>query len=439
MKTSAARRILATVIAGGALALTACGSGGNSADAEAGDGAAQKPESITYWSMWNEDEPQQQVIAQAIEGFEAGTGIKVNVEWQGRGVTQSLIPALNTNKVPDIADSPFLKLAPVFAGSGQAADLTAVYDSEVDGEAVKDLVGERNLIEGRTVVDGKPWLLPYTVSSDAIWFDAAAYPEFASNPPQTWDEFAEALAQLKADGVAPLAQDGDIGGYNAAWFVTQYIRENGPGSFYSLVEDPSGAGWDAPEVLEAAKRVESLVTNGYFIDGYGASKFPAQQQAWGAHKAALLFNGSWIPAETGTYVDEGFEFASFPMPVNGDKHYARADYVGFVIPEKSANKEWAGQFAASVLQKEYQDAAGVEAKVLPIRSDAEVSPTLQGIKDDIDAAEGLYQQLDGIMFPTYVDTVLFPSSNEFITGKLTAEEYIATLKAATVDYWKNNS
>lgn len=46
-----------------------------------------EPVALTYWSMWNEDEPQGQVMKSAIADFEAANpNISVNVVWNGRDV-----------------------------------------------------------------------------------------------------------------------------------------------------------------------------------------------------------------------------------------------------------------------------------------------------------------------------------------------------------------
>ena len=45
---------------------------------------------ITYWSMWNEGEPQATVIAEAAEAYEAETGVHVNIEWKGRDINTLL-------------------------------------------------------------------------------------------------------------------------------------------------------------------------------------------------------------------------------------------------------------------------------------------------------------------------------------------------------------
>ena len=440
----AARKLIPALLAGSMLALAACSGGSEPAKDPSANGEPgampDKPESISYWSMWNEDETQQAVIANAVAEWEEKTGIKVNAEWQGRGVVQKLTPALNTNQVPDLVDAAYNKIAPVLVATQQAGSLQAAYDTEVDGQKVSELIPEK-YVSGTTKLlldNGEPWMMPYSLSSEAVWFDAGKYPDWVTNPPEDWDAFMTVLDELKAAGeVAPIAIDGDIGGYNAAWFSSLMIGENGPGSVDALITSEDGAAWDAPEVTEIANRVADLAKGGYFIEGYNASKWPAQQQAWGAGEGAMLFSGSWIPAETSTYVAEGFEYGSFPLPTQSDKKYARAEFVGYVIPVKAANPEWAADLAAHVMSKSVQDAYGVEAKSLPIREDATVSPELQGVVDFLKAADDVYPAFDGAIYPGYTEKVLFPLNNELVLGKISGEEFVAKMKQQTIDYWEN--
>ena len=421
------------LIAGATLALSACGGGAATPGAEGG--------TLTYWSMWKVGEPQQLVIEKAITDFEEETGSTVKVQWQGRSNIQKLVPALNTNNVPDIVDGPYAKLAPVLGNTGEALALDAAYDSEVEGTKVSELIPKKYLaVSNIQDQNGKPWMLPYSLSSDGIWYNAAANPELESAPPASWDEFIALLDKYKAEGKVPLAADGDIAGYNSMWFTTALVRTDGTGSFQKVVEDKSGAAWDAPSVLAAAKKVEQIAQGDYLIKGYNASKWPAQQQVWATGGAELMLNGSWIPTETGTYASKDFKFSSFPFPpVDGKPASVRADFVGWAIPKKAKNPELAQQLATHMLKKEYQDAYGTEAKVLPIRTDAATSPELTSVKTALDNAEEIYLQNDGVTFPGYVEKILWPADDELFLGKITAEEFVAKMKSSTVQYWKDNS
>ena len=425
---SPTRRQLFALGAGGAAAAALAGCGGSSSDS--GD-------SITYWSNWKEGESQQAVLAEAVAAFEEETGITVSVEWQGRQVTQKIVPVLNTPQVPDILDGAYGKLAPVLAATGQVRPLDDLFASDVEGEAITDVIPEKFRNES-TMQDGSPWLLPVFLTSEAIWFDKTTHPEIAEAPPEDWEQFIALLDDLKSQGKTPLAADGDVAGYNVAWFQTAYLHLTGVGGLHELVSDESGALWDEAEALEAAQCVEQIVQGGYLVPGYDASKWPAQQQTWATNDAALLLNGSWIPTETAPYASEGFEYSSFPIPSPDptQEKIMRAEPTGFAIPARAKNPEAAAEFAKFLLRQEYQEKIALEGGQLPIREGIETIPELAAISASIDEADNTYLAADGISYSGYMETVMWPINDELFLGKIGAEEFISKMKAAQVDYWE---
>lgn len=232
-------RVLSALLLSGALAVTASGCASQSSGAS---------DSLTYWSMWKEGEAQQKVVAAAIADFEDETGITVNVQWQGRDNVKKVVPTLNTNKTPDLIDGSFAKLAPILAETNQAAPLTKAYDAEVDGKKVSDLIPSAYLKAGELTLEGAdaPWMLPYSLTSDAVWFNAAEHPELVEKAPATWDEFIDTLDELQAKGETPIGIDGDVSGYNAYWYTTLMMRLDGPGSLKKMAADESGAPGSPP-------------------------------------------------------------------------------------------------------------------------------------------------------------------------------------------------
>ncbi|WP_245822962.1 ABC transporter substrate-binding protein [Brachybacterium avium] len=424
------RRQLFALGAGGAAAVSLAACGGSSSGSGSGD-------SITYWSNWKEGESQQAVMKEAVAAFEEESGITVNVEWQGRQVTQKIVPALNTPQVPDIIDGAFAKLAPVLAATGQVLPLDDLFASEVEGEAITDIIPEKFRNES-TMIDGSPWLLPTFLTSEAIWYDAGEHPEISEAPPADWEEFIALLDDLKSQGKTPLAADGDVGGYNVLWFQSLYLRLTGVGGLNELVSDKSGALWDGDAALEAARCVEQIVQGGYLIPGYDASKWPAQQQAWATNDAALLLNGSWIPTETAPYATKDFEYASFPMPSPdpSGETIMRAEPTGFVIPLQAKNPEAAAEFAKFLLRMDFQEKIASEAGQIPIREGIETIPELADISAAIDAADSTYLAADGITHSGYMETVMQPINDELFLGKISAEEFISSAKEAQISYWE---
>ncbi|WP_113716874.1 ABC transporter substrate-binding protein [Arthrobacter dokdonensis] len=418
------------VVAAATLALTACSgtTGANSSDSK----------TATYWSMWKVGEPQQKVIAGAIADFEKQTGDTINVQWQGRTNTKKIIPALNTNNVPDIIDGSESNLAIALGNTGQALSMQPAYDSAVDGKKLSAQIPAKFLaVNNIKDSSGQPWMVPYSLSSDGIWFNAAKNPDLVTSPPTSWDALAALMNKEKAAGQTPLAADADIAGYNAYWFVSALVHAEGPGAFAKIAADKTGAGWDSPAVLAAAKTVQQIVDNGYLIKGYNASKWPAQQQAWATGGADLLFNGSWIPTETGSYASPGFKYASFPYPnTAGQPTMARVDFVGFAIPKKAKNPSVAQKLAAFLMTKKYQDAIGTVAKTLPVRADATVSPELASVSKTIADASEIYMGNDGVTYAGYMEKNFNPTDDELFSGKIDAAQFVSQMKAKTIAYWK---
>ena len=425
--------VLAVTALSLAVGTAACSSAGGA------NGSAQD-DSFTYWSMWKVGEPQQKVIASAIADFQKQTGIKVQTQWQGRTNLQKLVPALNTNSVPDLVDGPYVKAYPALVATQQALGLNDAYGQSVDGKEVSDLISQKYLKNiNIKLPDGQPWMLPYQIQSDAIWYNGAKYPDVKANPPQTWDDFLKVLDKVKESGAAPLAADGDVSGYNAYWITTLILRNLGPDALMNIAKDTTGQAWKQPAVLDAAKKVEQLVKGGYLIDGYGASKFPLQQQKWADNKAAFIFMGSWLPTEAGSYAASGLDFQSFPFPKTGQYDSMRVDFSGFMIPKKAEHSEAAEKFAVFFLNKKYQDAWGADAKGIPVREDAASSPELAGVQAAIKSASSFHQQNGGVAFPGYNDKVFWPNSDQLFLGKLSAQQFVDKMAKDQAAYWKSHS
>lgn len=403
----------------------------------AGGGGAGRG-GFTYWSLWKEGEPQQKVIAKALKAYEQANNATVEVEWQGRNNLQKLVPALNTNTVPDLVDGPYSKAYAAMIATGQAMPLVEAWASEIDGKPMKSYVPQRYLDAVPIMTDsGAPWMLPYQVQSDAVWFNAAKYPELKTAPPQTWDEWMTVMRGYKSKGLTPLAADGDVGGYNAGFLSTLIVRNGGPGAQLKICKDPTGEKWRDQIAVDAAKKVEELAKSGLIIDGYRASKWPAQQQRWANNEAVFMFMGSWLPVESAPYAASGFAYDSFPFPKTGAAQSLRADFSGFMVPSKAKNAASAQAFAASMLKKEYQDAWGADAKGIPLRADASAAPELASVQSALAKATACHQQNDGVAFTGYNEKVFWPANDDLFGGRISAAQFIDKMVKDQADYWKS--
>jgi len=405
-------------------------------------GSGSDAKELTYWSFLTVDEPDAKVLAKVFTDFEAETGIKVNVEWQGRDVLQKVMAAVKTNNVPDLTDQDNNRLQGLLANNGYARDLSGLYDTAVPGEdtTLGQLVGDRydSLTKGK---DGKYFMLPFTLQPYVWWFNGNKFPELAKAAPSDWAVMNTTLQQIKSDGVAPLALDADHTDYDRAMVATAIVRAVGPGNLLKTIQDPTGEAWDTPEMRKALDLFVGWAEQDFYAPGYDSSKFPAIQTEWAQNRAALLYNGGWIPSETMEYVADDMDFRAFnfpPIEAGGDASVPVA-INGFAIPSTAKHPEAAEKLLAFLYAKSYMTEFTKDTMQITARSDVPVPKDLQDIRDIVDnnTIFGVNDQVPGVV-PNFDTTVFQPATQALVTGRLSADQFIEKMKTEQKQYWELN-
>lgn len=415
------------------LALAAAGCG-QKLDGEAD---SKTENELVYWSVWNANEPQSKIIKSAMDDFGKQTGIKVDFKVRGRNQGQAVQEAVASGHGPDLFDSATDGL-PEARSRGLLANLDDILDAQVPGESrtVRDVLPET--VRKAAGDDKGLAMIPHTLMSTAMWYDASRHPELKANPPRTFEDFLHLLDTLKASGQAPIAQDGLVNTYNIYWFYWLLMRHAGPGSLRGLAA--SAEAWDKPEVLKAAKDVERLAEGDYFQEGWTGTKYPTAQTAWAKGKHVLNLNGSWLPAETGSVAAKGAEPRSFQFPVvPGGHRSVEVGTLGLAISSKAKHPKAAAKFLAFFLQKKYQKRFSTEADNIPARADVPAPKALIDVQKAIASASEFnptYDQAPGAA-PEWWEKVLLPLDDKLLSGKLSAEQFVARGKAETADVLKN--
>lgn len=433
MSKRMARRLQVTAVGlVGVLLVAGCSS--------APSGGSGGSKSLNYMSYWTSAEPTAKILKGAITDFTAKTGIKVNATWVGRDLNTKLAPLFASGGTPktDLVDMGCSDAASRVYGLKEATNLNPVLDMNVpDGaKTVRDLVAPSFLAAGQS--GGTTFCLPYEGDTEnEVWFNAARFPDLVNNPPKTWPEFMKLIHK------GSIALDGDIGPYNAAYFVNLAVSAGGKGVLLKAATDKTGNLFKSdPAFLKAAKVVATLAADGDFIQGYNASKFPAMENLWAQNKADFHVDGSWVPAEVAPAAAPGFKYASFPFPAitSGAPRVLQAGAIGFELLKGSPNAANAEKFMAFMLQKKYQDELGAIA--LPVRPGATVSSSLVGAaKDASDTSLTTTSQDDGILtagYGEYAQKVLEPLSSKLILGTMDANKFISEMSSQTAAYWSNH-
>lgn len=431
MRRNAVR--ISTAVVAAALvgaSLSACSSSGSTASA---GGSADT--SFTYWSMWTQNEPQAKVIQAAADGFTKQTGIKVNIQWQGRQVLTKLTPTLRTGSPADLVDESVNALGELVS-LGQDTDLTPLYNTKVTGE--DQTIGQviptkyQQYLQDK---NGKPFMVPYEVATEALWFNAAKFPTLSANPPTTFDGLLTLLAQVKASGTAPIALPAN----DAYWTDLIFQRTLGTDGWRKLATDRSGAAWNDPKVLAAAQQVASLRSDGDFIKGYESSQGTEEETDWAQGKAAFYLSGTWVPSEAAPNVTPGFKFDSIQLPpIDGGNSDAGINFFGFAVPKTAKHADAAEKFIAYFMQKGVLSGISTEALNLTPRADiappSQLASVSKALATDTVYADGAHLSVD---YPDWMNKVWTPNVTALETGQLSAAAFVKTVKQATVDYWQS--
>lgn len=424
-------KISLAFLAGGLAVLTAASLTGCGQQVSGGGG---DDKTLTYWSSWSEGEPQQKIFADIIKDFEKQTGVEVDVRWLGRDYVSTVNNANAVGDGPDLYDDASDHIAE-FRSKDGVGDLSGVLDREIPGESVtvEDVIPEA-VLKASSDSEGLG-MIPYSVISTAVWFDAAAHPEWVDAPPATFDDFLAVAEEIKVGGEAPIAQDGTINFYNAYWYYWLQMRHGGPGSLAALGE--SADAWDAPSVTAAATDVERLVKAGLFQDDYMGTKFPAAQNAWAAGDNAFNLNGSWLVSETAPNMAAGFDAQTFPFPaVDGGEESVEVGALGWTINAKAKNPDAAEEFLAFALQKKYFERISTDALNISSRSDVPAPEALAGLQEDLLAATSVNSTYDSApaLHAGWWNDVFLPLSDKLLAGSITAADFVAQGKQLTTDY-----
>ena len=346
--------------------LTACGGSTakeTQAAAPAETAAAEAPAEakkydgveLTYWSMWNEAEPQGKVIAEAAAAFEAETGAKVNIEWKGRDLNTVITAALEAQENVDIFDDDYARITTAYAA--HTYDLTEM--AEAAGYAdfsyacfndfVVNTAGYLNCIVEQPQIGG-------------IFYNKDAFAEAGIDTvPATWAEFLDVCAKLQAAGIAPLALDSAYSNFNYYFHLTRHLGEA------RIAELGKNGGWAEDEAaVAAAQEIIDFVNAGYLAEG-APDAYPASQTKVGLGTAAMVVCANYVCPEVDAAVGEAVNwgFFNYPEVENNADISAYAGANALAVASYTQNPQAAFDFILFLVSGTYGQKLVDEASHIP--------------------------------------------------------------------------
>jgi multiple sugar transport system substrate-binding protein len=289
---------------------------------------------IVMWASYDltdDENPTSVTLRQAIETFEATTGIEVEYEqvaWDQ--LSQKLaVQAQSGGDMPDVVEvSSQHVLALINAGA--LMDIAGM----VEGAPWSD---ELNPSEAQAcVIGGERYCVAADIRGGAWYYNTADFPDGWPTTPEGWMEEGARL-QEEDMYVSTFFAGRHYGAVELTW--GPWFYSNG-GSIFNEEGQPDWASEENAEVVEWARE---LLANGYVPETVFTGDFTAGETPWVDGTAASVRGGSWsylfIPGLKEKYEADEVEVGMAPN--FGEGSYVFLVGEGWAIPEGAENPEGA--------------------------------------------------------------------------------------------------
>ncbi|GIM93728.1 extracellular solute-binding protein [Paractinoplanes toevensis] len=406
-----------TAGAAGAAALAACGSSGPSDKGSSSGGSGSG--SASYWSL--SGEPGEPIRQAAIDRFnKANPDTKITPTFfQNDAYKQKIKTAIGAGQAPTLIWGWGGGGLKSYVDANQVVDLT---DWLGQNAAVKDKILPSSF--GAGTVNGKVYALPVeTVQPIVLYYNKKAFAKIGANPPQSYGDILDLIPKFNAKGIAPFSLAGQSRWTNMMWLEFMLDRQAGSEVFDNVFAGKAGS-WSDPQVLEMLTKVQDLVKQKAFINGFSSitADSNADQALLYTGKAAMMVHGSWSygiqKADGGSFVkDGGLGWMNFP-PIDGGKGDPSntvgnpGQYLSISSKASAADQETAKKFFSTTLVDDDEKAGWVKSGGVPVLKNSDslfTGDDAQFLKDMSAIASGaktFAQSWDQALSPTAAETLL---------------------------------
>ena len=150
-----------------------------------------------------------------------------------------------------------------YVDAGQVLDLTDWFSQNA---AVKDKLLPSTF--GAATVNGKIYAMPIeTVQPIVLFYNKKVFDQVGVQPPQTYDDMIALIPKFNAKGIAPFSLAGQSRWTNMMWLEFMLDRNAGSDVFNNVFAGKAGS-WSDPAVLDMLTKVQDLVKNKAFVNGF---------------------------------------------------------------------------------------------------------------------------------------------------------------------------
>jgi multiple sugar transport system substrate-binding protein len=396
------------LVAGLALALTACGGAGGGASTGSEDGGVT---TITFWNSYTaSDRPFVEELVQRFNDSQDEYRIEMTIQ-PNDVLTDTLLPAYQAGQGPTLVTLD-ASLVPSFVEQGVIQPVDDFYEGDGPDPAT---LPEASL--EATTYDGEQYGIPFGATPTMLYWNKALFAEAGvEGPPTTMDEMAEAAVALTDSskgqyGIAIADREAP-----SAWAV--FMWANGGGI---VSEDRSRSIFGEPESVEAVDRWATLMRE-QGVSPVGMNGVDGDN-LFGAGKAAMLINGPWVSAG---FTEAGLDYGIAPVPAGEVEQTSVAISTNLHLNAEAseAEKEAAYAFARFWNSEESQTFWSVSTGYPPNLSTVDPSDLAENPTAEAFAGETNSRfYLGGLKNYAQIDTdVVVPTIQRITAGEGTAAE-----------------
>lgn len=379
------------------------------------------------------------------DAFTEQTGIKVELTIDKK-LEDVIGPAMQGGEYPDVVHLAVGReagLTEQFIKDKNIEEITDVLSMKVPGEDVT--VGDK-IIPGfvndnsttNPYADGKTYLAPMFYSPCGLFYNKGLFAEKGWEVPTTWDEMWALGDKAKAEGISLFTYP--TTGYFDAFFYALMYEAGGEQFFYDATHYAEGI-WDSDAAKTCFDIVEKLATYTNPITPAQANDqdFTQNQQLVLDNKALFMPNGTWIVSEMADAPRaDGFEWGMTALPAitAGGDRYSYTFFEQMWIPKGAANKDAAKQFIAFMYSDKAADLFAEAGAAQPITGIVDKlsgdNQIFYGIYDDgAKAALGAFASYKSVAGLGTQREVFFDPVNALVSGSMTKDEWVSSIKAAS--------
>ncbi|WP_415297541.1 ABC transporter substrate-binding protein [Cellulosimicrobium sp. SJTW-1] len=236
------------------------------------------------------------------------------------------------NKLPELFDTDATPFAQKLASQDRMIDVDALLDDLGLAEDYREAA-----LGYQRFDDGSLYMVPFEFQLEFFWYNTALFDEAGVTVPATLDDFPQLCRDLRAQGITPIALNGQdqwpleryMAYYPFRMAGPEYVQDlkNGDASF----ADPAG--------VAAAEWLSALGKAGCFQEGFSSTGYADAQALFTSGKAAVYNIGTWELGNLATEaLDPGvrddvdyFTLPTIDGAVTTDDEYVTPSGIGMAV------------------------------------------------------------------------------------------------------------